>query len=659
MTTEITVNAAGDTTLTVTVEDVTTTIELSATVQTLIIENNATAVVAALPSGGTDGQVLAKASNSNFDTEWIDPSADPTTAGRLSTLEYNQAEDRDTLAEHTAGIATLVKNARGRKDVTFLNDDQQSTASVDDSKNSLWMFTGGGGTECRLTLDATGGNIPNLMVAFSAASVPVRFTTTERQSTADDVVLQTGDLKLVLHIVGTGLRDLTNIINDFAFEADAVLAARLSVTEYDIAEIRDTLADNAAWMADIDVWRGDVETYISAAFGRIENSENDIIDLQNRASVIEYDIAEIRDALQQDDVDLTAILNRISVLEYDAAELRDDIDAINVTNSAQGSAITTLQNRASVIEYDIADDRDRLASIEAVNTSQGGTLSSHTSSINALQNRASVIEYDVAEDRDRMLAIEAVNTSQAGTISSHTSTLSSHGNSITALQNRASVIEYDIAELRDDVDVVAAVHVGTAAPTDTRKLWVDTDDTSTDTGWKDLVASGDRANASGANAPTWASFVSGLYAYRFSATAMQEMWLSFHVPHDVKPNTRMIPHFHWSPSGTNTGNCRWGFEYSYAKRDGTPNRVFPASTTVYALQAGSGSALAHQIAEIPNPETDGILVTEPDGIIMVRVFRDGANAADTLTDTAFLLSVDLHYQTDRESTPSRDPDYYT
>jgi hypothetical protein len=146
----------------------------------------------------------------------------------------------------------------------------------------------------------------------------------------------------------------------------------------------------------------------------------------------------------------------------------------------------------------------------------------------------------------------------------------------------------------------------------------------------------------------------------FSGTAMNEVYMLYHIPHDIKPNTRMIPHFHWSPLDGSAGNVIWFFEYHYAKRDGGANDVFPAAATLSATGTPSseGGANAHVVTEIPDPN-NGILVTEPDGLLLVRIYRDGANVGDTYSPVCWLHSVDLHYQSDREGTPSRNPDYYT
>lgn len=170
-------------------------------------------------------------------------------------------------------------------------------------------------------------------------------------------------------------------------------------------------------------------------------------------------------------------------------------------------------------------------------------------------------------------------------------------------------------------------------------------------GWVDLLGPISQGKIAGANVPNWAVFRGGISAYSFSATAMNEVWLAFHVPHDYLPASMLYPHVHWSTTGTNTGVVRWGVEYTSARGYGI--EAFPAPTTVYIEQAGSGVAYQHMIAE--PAEGLGIVIPnlEPDSLILIRLFRDGAAGSDTQTDPAFGLFMDLHYQSDGMLTNER------
>jgi hypothetical protein len=172
-------------------------------------------------------------------------------------------------------------------------------------------------------------------------------------------------------------------------------------------------------------------------------------------------------------------------------------------------------------------------------------------------------------------------------------------------------------------------------------------------GWRDIIGS-PTIKATGSNDPTWSTFRSGIYAYEFSASAAKELWFTYHVDHDYYPGSGIFFHTHWSTTGTNTGVCRWGFEYTIAK--GHQQSVFPTTTTVYVEQAATGTAYTHMVAEAASVSSSEI---EVDALILVRVFRDAANGSDTLTDTAFLLTADIHYQANTFFTKNKAPNFYT
>jgi hypothetical protein len=173
-------------------------------------------------------------------------------------------------------------------------------------------------------------------------------------------------------------------------------------------------------------------------------------------------------------------------------------------------------------------------------------------------------------------------------------------------------------------------------------------------GWDDLLAELD-VRGTGVNSPTWTTYRNGISGPTFSATTMQETWASFHVPHTYAPNTGVFFHIHFSPNNTSTGVVRWGFEYTYAKRDGT----FGATSTVYKeINIDTNSQYKHFVAETDSSYLEGGLI-EPDTLILIRIFRDAANAADTFTGSVHGFTADLHFQKSRFATKNKDPDFYT
>ena len=171
-------------------------------------------------------------------------------------------------------------------------------------------------------------------------------------------------------------------------------------------------------------------------------------------------------------------------------------------------------------------------------------------------------------------------------------------------------------------------------------------------GWKDMLTSINSAKVSGANVPAWTLIRDGLYAYSFTATVLKEVWLNFHIGHDYAPQTDLYPHIHYVPlSDEIEGVIRWGFEFSYADRAGT----FPASSTVYIEETiAANSQYDHIVSEVTDANALSYKDFEPgfetDGVLLCRVFRDGAHANDTYAGAVGGIFVDLHYQSDRDAT---------
>ncbi len=175
--------------------------------------------------------------------------------------------------------------------------------------------------------------------------------------------------------------------------------------------------------------------------------------------------------------------------------------------------------------------------------------------------------------------------------------------------------------------------------------------------WNDYTNDLSQGKVAGANVPTWSTFRDGLKAYAFSASSMNEVWVTFHVLHDIKIGEVIFPHVHWSPgSSTNTGTVRWGIECTHCK--GHQQQSFPASITMFVEQAADGTAFKHYIAEVAEVDVIPALNIEPDTLVQVRVFRDAADPNDTFPDVAFGLEMDLHYLQAQLGTLNKEPDFF-
>jgi len=173
-------------------------------------------------------------------------------------------------------------------------------------------------------------------------------------------------------------------------------------------------------------------------------------------------------------------------------------------------------------------------------------------------------------------------------------------------------------------------------------------------GWDDITSDLSAGKAVGANAPTWAVFRNGISAYKFHQTTMNELWVTFHIKHDYAEGSDVYPHIHWSPNTTSTGVVRWGMEYTVAK--GHDQEAFPATTTIY-LESTISSNKQYQHIVTEATDAQAFDAFQADTLILMRIFRDAGNAADTFPDPVFALTADIHFQADKDVTPNKSPPF--
>lgn len=181
-------------------------------------------------------------------------------------------------------------------------------------------------------------------------------------------------------------------------------------------------------------------------------------------------------------------------------------------------------------------------------------------------------------------------------------------------------------------------------------------DERTALGWRDNIVEL-RVDSSSPNAPTLEAFRGNILCWKFPPGEMTEAHSAWHIDHDYALGTKLYLHVHWSPATSTMGTVRWGFEYTVAK--GHQQQAFPATQTVYVEQASVGTPYMHYVGEVSevNAIDGAALGIEPDTVILVRLFRDGAHANDTFGSNVFVSFIDLHYQANRATTPNKAPPF--
>lgn len=174
--------------------------------------------------------------------------------------------------------------------------------------------------------------------------------------------------------------------------------------------------------------------------------------------------------------------------------------------------------------------------------------------------------------------------------------------------------------------------------------------------WKDEKASFVIKSTTGVNNPNWGLLYGNFEGIIFPNNKLSQVWVDFHIDHDIAMGTKLYPHIHWMPLTNNIGYVRWGFEYIIAKGHGQSQ--FPTTSNIIYVNhtVPENSQYRHMTTEVP--EVDGILSSEiePDSVIKMRIFRDGVN--DTHGSNVHGWQSDIHYQIGQLGTINRAPNFF-
>lgn len=188
-------------------------------------------------------------------------------------------------------------------------------------------------------------------------------------------------------------------------------------------------------------------------------------------------------------------------------------------------------------------------------------------------------------------------------------------------------------------------------------------------GWRDITA-GFTTCATGGAVPTYGAYNgTAIYAYFLSNSATQELFVEFHIPHDYVPGSDIFIHTHWSQTTVDSGGTagvpgviKLNYDALYAKgfNQGSGSQFPAAPTTVSLTQQASTTVRNHMVAEtqLSTAGAIGGNAIEVDGIILVRMWRNPADAADTLNQVPYVHFCDIHYQSTGIPTKNKSPSFY-
>jgi hypothetical protein len=159
-----------------------------------------------------------------------------------------------------------------------------------------------------------------------------------------------------------------------------------------------------------------------------------------------------------------------------------------------------------------------------------------------------------------------------------------------------------------------------------------------------------------------APFIGGISLRRFAPGQMREAFAEFHIPHIWKAGTMQYPHVHFTTLSSAAGTVRWGFEWLFARTQrSNAFTQYPETTQIIYMEQviPPNSERTHFVVEAAEGLGIPPEVLEVDGMLLARLFRDGAHVNDTFEQDVFGITVDLHTETDRYATPFRFPPFYT
>ncbi|MFZ4454984.1 MAG: hypothetical protein ACOYOT_02060 [Bacteroidales bacterium] len=175
------------------------------------------------------------------------------------------------------------------------------------------------------------------------------------------------------------------------------------------------------------------------------------------------------------------------------------------------------------------------------------------------------------------------------------------------------------------------------------------------TTWNDLVVNPATARNNGGLVPNWTVFVApNVYTWFFADGSNNEVDFSVQMPHNYKEGSKIYPHVHWSStSAPGLQRVKWVMDYQWVNFG--DNFLPTGTSSVYGsalAENNSVSLTAFQHTITPmNPL--GVAQTGIDGtgkkvssILLCHFYRQGADATDTFSGSAALLSVDFHYEID-------------
>lgn len=183
-------------------------------------------------------------------------------------------------------------------------------------------------------------------------------------------------------------------------------------------------------------------------------------------------------------------------------------------------------------------------------------------------------------------------------------------------------------------------------------------------GWRDIIGL-IIPKTSGVGSPQLAVITGNVRGFHYAAG--EDGDCIYHIPHDYVPVSDLHLHMHWTHNGTNISGAMVVDIYAtYAK--GHQQANFPtqmvAQITVPSLSTVNTPSLHHRIDEIQISMLGGSAskldtrAIEPDGLIILHYDVSTIPTITGGTGKPFILTLDVHYQSNSAATKNKVPNFY-
>ncbi len=171
--------------------------------------------------------------------------------------------------------------------------------------------------------------------------------------------------------------------------------------------------------------------------------------------------------------------------------------------------------------------------------------------------------------------------------------------------------------------------------------------------WEDLQFPLTAAKLTGVSDPNFTKVTdngsgsTGIYAYSFSATADQQVFISAEMVHEWKEGSDYYFHLHWYPSTADTGRIVFSIEWAVSNIGAT---IGNSIVTVYVYNLNTPNSKKQFMTEMLTIPGAGLTISHGIGFTIKRL---GSDSRDTYPGAIWITRAAIHYEKDAIGSTTR------